>query len=70
MPNVRVAGLATAARTPLPVRLTVGLTFALSAIVRVALRVPMTEGVKKTDTLQLAPAGSVFGLIGQVDLLL
>jgi hypothetical protein len=67
MPNVRVAGLATAASTPLPVRLTVGFTFALSERVRTALLVPTTEGVKNTDTLQPAPAANVFGLTGQVD---
>jgi hypothetical protein len=49
-----------------PVRLTVGLTLALSATVRVALRVPATPGVKNTDMLQLDFAASVFGLIGQV----
>ena len=67
VPNVKVAGVATAASTPVPVRLTVGFTPALSAMVRVPLRVPRTEGVKKTDTVQLAPAASVFGLRGQVD---
>lgn len=50
----------------MPVRLTVGLTLALSATVRVALRVPASAGVKNTDRLQLALAASVLGLIGQV----
>jgi len=59
-------GLTTAGTIPVPVRLTVGLTLALSATVRVALRVPATAGIKNTDMLQLALAASVFGLIGQV----
>ena len=66
VPNVSVAGVATAASTPFPVRLTVGFTLALSEMVRIAVRAPTTEGVKKTDTLQLAPAAKVLGLIGQV----
>jgi hypothetical protein len=67
VPKARVAGLATAARTPVPVRLTVGFAPALSEMVRVPVLAPRTEGVKKTDTVQLAPAASVFGLRGQVD---
>jgi len=49
-----------------PVRLTVGLTLALSATVRVALRVPATVGVKNTDMLQLDFAASVFGQVVEV----
>jgi hypothetical protein len=67
VPNVSVAGLATAASTPFPVRLTVGSTVALSEMVSTAFLAPTTEGVKNTDTLQLAPAANAFGLIGQVD---
>jgi hypothetical protein len=61
-----MGGLATAGTIPVPVRLAVGLTFALSLIVTVPLRAPETLGVKKTDTVQLAPAAKVFELLGQV----
>lgn len=54
-----------AAAAPVPLRLTVGLTVALSAIVSVAVRVPVIAGVKKTETPQLEPAASVFGRSGQ-----
>jgi len=64
--KVKLPGLATAATIPVPVRLAVGLTLALSLMVSVALRVPTTVGEKKTDTLQLDPAARLFGLIGQV----
>jgi hypothetical protein len=53
-------------KIPVPVRLTVGLTVALSEIVRVAVRVPEAAGVKKTETVQLAPAVRVFGFKGHV----
>jgi hypothetical protein len=64
--NVRLLGLATAGTIPVPLRLTVGLTLALSLIVSVAFREPAAVGVKKTDTLQLEPAPRVFGLSGHV----
>ena len=64
--KVRLEGLTTAARTPVPVRLTVGLEFALSVIVRVPFRAPVASGAKTTETLQLAPAASVLGLTGHV----
>ena len=64
--NVRLVGLALAATIPTPVRLTVGLIVALSLMVRVPVRVPATEGSKNTDTLQLDPAESVFGVSGHV----
>ena len=54
-----------AAAAPVPLRPTVGLTVALSAIVSVAVRVPVIAGVKKTKTPQLEPAASVFGRSGQ-----
>ena len=54
-----------AAATPVPLRLTVGLTLALSAMVSVAERVPVIAGAKKTETVQLEPAASVFGRSGQ-----
>jgi hypothetical protein len=61
-----VLGLTTAGTIPVPVRLTVGLTLALSATVRVALRVPATVGVKNTDMLQLDFAASIFGQVVEV----
>jgi hypothetical protein len=46
--------------SPLPVRVTVcGLPAALSVIVRVPVRVPLTVGSKKTPMAQLAPAAKV-----------
>ena len=64
--NVRLVGLAVAATIPTPVKLTVGLILALSVMVRVPLRVPATVGSKNTDTLQLDPTASVFGVSGHV----
>lgn len=64
--NDKLTGLAAAATIPLPVTLTVGLTFALSLIATVPLRLPATLGVKKTVTLQLAPAAKVLEPVGQV----
>src|SRR5215469_1114058 len=64
--KLKVDGLTVTGRTPVPVRLTVGLTLALSEIVSVAARVPVTDGVKKTLIVQLAPAASVLGLSGQL----
>ena len=51
---------------PVPVRLTVGLTPALSEIVSVAARVPEAAGVKKTEIVQFAPAERVLGFRGHV----
>ena len=64
--KLKLDGLTVTGRTPLPVRLTIGLTLALSEMVSVAARVPVTDGLKKTLTLQLAPAASVLGLSGQL----
>jgi len=44
-----------------------GLVLALSTMVRVPVRVPSMVGVKVTEILQLAPAASVFGVRGQVE---
>jgi hypothetical protein len=53
--------------TPLPVRLTVcGLPAALSLIVMLPVLVPTALGVKRMVITQLALAGKVFGLIGQL----
>ena len=53
---------------PVPARLTVcGLVFALSAIINVPVRAPTAVGVKVTEITQLAPAASVVGDDGQVD---
>ncbi len=43
-----------------------GLPEALSATERLAVRVPVAEGVKVPEMVQLAPAASVLGLTGQV----
>ena len=51
---------------PVPVRLTVGLTLALSEMVSVAARVPEAAGVKKTEIVQLAPPERVLGFRGHV----
>ena len=61
-----MAGLATTGTYPVPVKATAGLLLALSAMVRVAVLVPVTAGVKNTDTVQVDPAESVLGLSGQV----
>jgi hypothetical protein len=57
--NVRLAGLTDAARIPVPLRLTVGLTLAVVVIVSVSVREPATVGSKKTETVQVAPAANV-----------
>jgi len=44
-----------------------GLVPALSVMVRVPVRVPTVVGVKVTEILQVAPAASVFGVRGQVE---
>jgi hypothetical protein len=43
-----------------------GLAAALSAIVKLAVLVPVAEGENVTDTVQDAPAGIVVGLVGHV----
>ena len=60
-----VTAIETSVAAPVPLRLTVGLTLALSAMVSVAVRVPVITGVKKIETVQLEPAASVFGRSGQ-----
>jgi hypothetical protein len=64
--KLKLEGTAVTGTIPTPVRLIVGLTFALSVIVRVALRAPATDGVKKTETVQLALGSSLFGVSGQL----
>jgi hypothetical protein len=55
------------APTPVPLRLTVwGVFTALSVTVMVPVRVPEAVGVKLMVILQLAPAPSVDGLMGQL----
>ena len=70
MPKLRLVGVkvtAGAGVTPVPLKLTLcGLPEALSVIVTLALRAPLAEGVKVTLIVQLDPAVSVLGLIGQV----
>lgn len=64
--KVNEVGLVMAAITPVPVRATVGLLLALSLTVSVPERTPATDGVKKTEMVQLATAASVLGVSGQV----
>ena len=53
--------------TPVPLSVTLcGLPAALSLIVTLAPRLPLADGVKVTLIVQLAPAASVLGLMGQV----
>ena len=60
MPKARLAGeRLAAAAVPVPERLTVcGLPLALSAMLSVAERAPLAEGVKLTLMVQLAPAAT------------
>jgi hypothetical protein len=52
---------------PVPVRVTsCGLEVPLSATVSVALRTPRALGVNVMEMVQLAPAASVAGLMGQL----
>jgi hypothetical protein len=52
---------------PLPLSVTTcGLEAPLSPIVRVPARDPIALGVKDTEMVQLAPAASVAGLMGQL----
>jgi len=56
------------AAVPVPVKGTVcGLLFALSLKLRVPDLEPVALGEKVTEALQLAPAASVLGLRGQVE---
>jgi hypothetical protein len=65
-PNPTVAGNSVTGATPVPVRATDwGLLEALSVTVSDAVRLPRADGVNVTVMLQLRPAPSVFGLIGQ-----
>jgi hypothetical protein len=58
----------TAGAVPVPVSPTeCGLPVALSFTVRVAERAPVAFGVNVTEIVQLAPAASVAGLSGQVE---
>ena len=57
----------TAGAVPVPVSGTVwGLPPALSVTEMLAVRLPLALGLKLTESVQLAPAASVLGLIGQV----
>jgi hypothetical protein len=49
-----------------PLKVTVGLTLALSLTVRVAPLGPAAAGVKNTETVQLEAEARVFGVRGQV----
>lgn len=62
---MREDGLATAARTPVPLRLAVALPPEFSAMID-PLRIPVTDGVNVTVMVQLAPAAKVFGMSGQL----
>lgn len=70
MPKLRLVGFSVtpgAETVPVPDNATLcGLPVALSAIVTLALRLPVAEGVKVTPIAQLLPAASVLGLIGHV----
>src|SRR5215471_14297785 len=62
--SLPVGGIPT---TPVPLRATdCGLPDALSAIDKLALRLPSAEGVKVTLMVQEAPAARVLELLGQV----
>lgn len=71
MPKLRLVGLSVtegASTIPVPVSGTLcGLPVALSAMLILALRVPVAAGVNVTEIVQLAPAASVLGLSGQVE---
>ena len=66
LPKVRAEGAATAGRTPVPDRLTKGVTLVSVGMARLAARAPVTGGVKEIEMVQLAPAAKVFGVIGHV----
>ena len=70
LPKLRLLGLrltAGAGVTPVPLSVTdCGLSPALSLMLTLALRAPVTLGVKVTLIVQLLPAGNVLGLMGQV----
>jgi len=56
------------AAVPVPLKDTVsGVLFALSLKLRVPDLLPVALGEKVTEALQLAPAASVLGLMGQVE---
>jgi hypothetical protein len=65
-PNPRLAGDSVTGATPVPVRaVDWGLVESLSVTVSDAVRLPRADGVNVTVMLQLSPAPSVFGLVGQ-----
>ncbi len=68
MPKLMLVELKlTAGAIPVPLRATLwGLPPALSAMLRLALRLPVAVGVKVALRLQLALTASVLGLSGQV----
>ena len=62
--SLPVGGIPT---TPVPLRATgCGLPDALSVIVKMAMRLPVADGVKVTLMIQEAPAASVLELWGQL----
>ena len=64
--NFRLVGETVTGAIPVPVRaIDWGLLEALSVAVSDAVRLPKADGVNVTVMLQLSPAPSVFGLIGQ-----
>jgi hypothetical protein len=66
LPNPRLVGVSETGAMPAPVReMDWGLLEAVSVTVNVAVRLPRADGVNVTVILQLAPAPSVLGLIGQ-----
>jgi hypothetical protein len=66
-PNVRLAGDAVTAATPVPLRLTVcGLFVPVSFTVSVPVREPRAVGVSVTEIVHVFPAASVEGLTGHV----
>jgi hypothetical protein len=67
--KVRLAGETLTGAMPLPERATVwGLFAALSVTMRDEVRLPAPDGVNATEMLQLNPAPSVVGAIGQFQL--
>lgn len=60
-------GVAVTAAIPVPLKLTVcGLFFPVSEMVNVPVRDPRAAGVNVSEIVQLSPAASVDGLVGQV----
>lgn len=68
MPKLREVGFKPTGDTPVPLSCAVWEEVEpLSFTVKVPVRAPSTVGVKVTETLQVAPAPSVLGAIGQVE---